>query len=112
MICDTNAFVTAVFCEAFTGEPSPRVEELAVNRTYDLFLLCDPDTPFVQDTTTGLRHDGEHRTWMHERYVEHVAVSGTPWLLVTGPPAQRVEMAAERMDAMIPHGEHRASTRY
>ena len=43
--------------------------------------LTGDEFPFVQD---GFR-DGEHiRHWMHERFVEKLQYSKTPWVLIAG----------------------------
>ncbi|MBC7644325.1 MAG: ATP-binding protein [Thermoleophilia bacterium] len=92
VICDTNSFVTSVFCEAYLGERDAEVDALAAGREYDLYVVCDPTTPFEQDLTTGLRRDGSQRTWMHERYLEYLAETHTPWLMAKGTRDERVEL--------------------
>lgn len=101
MVCDTNAFVTGVFCEAYTGSASEAVAALAAQRRYDLVLLCDPDTPFEQDSTTGLRRDGEQRRWMHEQYLSWAASQGSPWELMVGAAHERVERAAQLVQQLL-----------
>jgi HTH-type transcriptional repressor of NAD biosynthesis genes len=92
IVCDTNAAVTGVFCEEYTGKRSARVEQLAAGRRYDLYLLTDPDTPFQQDAT-GLRVDGVRRRRMHTRYERIVAASGAPIVRVSGTREARLEQA-------------------
>lgn len=99
LVCDTNSFVTAVFSEAYLGEPDPILEAAARARHYDLFLVCDIDTPFQQDAT-GLRQGGERRRWMHDRYLEYVADQGAPAVAVSGSPTERLETALEAIDAV------------
>jgi HTH-type transcriptional repressor of NAD biosynthesis genes len=65
LVCDTNAFVTSVFHEAYLGRRDPCLEAEAAARRYDLFLLCGEETPFVQDGT-GLRHEGTRRARMQD----------------------------------------------
>jgi nicotinamide riboside kinase len=57
----------------------------------DLYLLCEPDFPFVQD---GWR-DGEHlRSWMTQRFRERIR---GPWIEVRGSVSERVDQVLARM---------------
>ena len=49
LICDTDAFATAIWHERYLGVPSAAVLAVAAGRTYDLYVLTDVDTPFVPD---------------------------------------------------------------
>src|SRR4051812_27457623 len=89
VICDTNTFVTAVFHEAYLGSRDPGLEAKALKRRYDLFVICDPQTPFEQDST-GLRVDGERRKWMHHRYVEYAEQQPAPVVHARGTRAERL----------------------
>jgi nicotinamide mononucleotide transporter len=99
LFCDTNAWTTGLFHEVYLGERSPEVDAYA-NRAYDLYLLCDPDTPFAQDEL-GMRTDGPHRRRMHEAYLEHVRMSGTPYVVVSGTHAERMAAATAAVDALL-----------
>lgn len=92
LICDTNSFVTAVFREAYLGQPDPALEAAARMRRYDLFLLCDPDTPFKNDATR-LRQDGTQRRWMHQRYLTYLTEQDTPFIQLSGNPDERLATA-------------------
>ena len=48
LFCDTDAFTTAVFHEAYLGSPATEFAELAA-RPYDLYLVCGPDVPWARD---------------------------------------------------------------
>lgn len=100
LICDTNSFVTAVFREAYLGAPDTALEAAAVTRRYDLFLLCDINTPFEQDIT-GLRQDGTQRSWMHDRHLRYLANQPTPWVLLSGSPDDRVSAAKSAITACL-----------
>ena len=107
LICDTGAFTTALFHEMYMGTAHPELDALGARDTnrYDLIVVCDVDTPFEQDATTGLRREGEQRAWMHGRYLELISsLSDTDRaLIVHGSPEQRVAsvrtLIARRMDA-------------
>ena len=63
LFCDTDAFTTAVFHEAYLGTPATGFEELAARR-YDLYVVCGTDVPFAHD---GWREFEAQRLWMHEQ---------------------------------------------
>lgn len=100
LICDTNSFVTAVFREAYLGEPDVMLEAAALARKYQLFVLCDLATPFKGDST-GLRQEGRQRTWMHQRYLSYLADQPAPHIVVRGSPAQRLCAAKEAIDMVL-----------
>lgn len=97
LFSDTDAFTTAVFHEVYLGTPAVGFDEL-VGRRYDLFVVCGLDVPWRHD---GIREFEEQRRAMHERYLERAGESGSPWLLVEGPPERRLEAAAAAADALL-----------
>jgi NadR type nicotinamide-nucleotide adenylyltransferase len=99
VFCDTDAWTTGLFHEAYLGERSAEVDAYA-SREYDLYVLCDPETPFAQDEL-GMRTDGPHRRRMHEAYLEHVRTTGKPHVVVTGTHAQRMATATAAVDALL-----------
>ena len=89
LVCDTDAFTTAVFHEAYLGAPATGFAEEAA-RIYDLYLVCGLDVPWARDE---IREFVEARRRHHETYVEHARATGSPWLVVEGSPAERLEAA-------------------
>jgi len=99
LFCDTNAWTTGLFHELYLGERSPEVDRFA-EREYDLAIVCDPMTPFEQDEF-GARRDGPHRVAMHEAYLEHLDTTGTPYVVVAGTHARRMQQATAAVDALL-----------
>ena len=97
LFTDTDAFTTAVFHEVYLGRPATGFDEL-VARPYHLFVVCGLDTPWQHD---GVREFEAQRRWMHERYLAHVRASGSPWLLVEGPPHVRLDTAAVAVERLL-----------
>jgi NadR type nicotinamide-nucleotide adenylyltransferase len=98
LICDTDAFATAIWHERYLGQPSPEVQAIAAGRTCDLYILTDVDTPFVPDDI----RDGESiRQWMHERFRDELSRSDVPVLLLSGPHEQRLAAAIARIDTLL-----------
>ena len=96
LFCDTDAFTTAVFHEVYLGEPTHAFDDL-LERRYDLFVVCGLDVPWRHD---GIREFEAQRFRMHQRYLEHVQASGSPWVLVEGPPEARLYQARVAVDAL------------
>ena len=97
LFCDTDAFTTAVFHEAYLGSPATGFDDLTA-RHYDLYLVCGLDVPFTHD---GLREFEQQRQWMHDRLLSHARESGSPWLLLEGTPEVRLATASEAVDALL-----------
>ncbi|HEY1479739.1 MAG TPA: ATP-binding protein [Gaiellales bacterium] len=98
VLLDTDAYVTALFCESYTGRRSRAVERLAAARRYDLYLVCDPATPFRQDEH-GTRRP-EQRAFLHERELAYARRSG-PTVELSGSPAERVATAVGAISQML-----------
>jgi HTH-type transcriptional repressor of NAD biosynthesis genes len=97
LFCDTDAFTTALFHEAYLGRPTDTFAELTA-RPYDLTIVCGTDVPWAHD---GIREFEELREWMHRRYVEHANASGHPWLLVEGPAQTRLAAARAAVESVL-----------
>lgn len=97
LLCDTDAFTTAVFHQIYLGKPTHAFDEL-LERRYDLFLVCGLDVPWRHD---GVRAFEEQRRWMHERYVERARTSGSPWLLLEGSREERLRESRHAVDALL-----------
>jgi NadR type nicotinamide-nucleotide adenylyltransferase len=97
LVCDTDAFTTAVFHQAYLGSPARGFEAEAA-RLYDLYVVCGLDVPWERD---GLREFEAARRHHQETYLEHARASGAPWLVVEGPPERRLAAAREAVDALL-----------
>jgi NadR type nicotinamide-nucleotide adenylyltransferase len=88
LFCDTDAFVTARFHDAYLGGAVPAVvDELAADGRYELFVLCDLATPFVQD---GDRLGGSFREALHEDCARRLRDGAVPWVEARGTVPERV----------------------
>ena len=100
LFCDTDAFTTAVFHEAYLGTPAVGFDAEA-GRVYDLYVVCGLDVRWARDE---IREFAEARRKHHETYVEHVKASGAPWLIAEGPLAGRVEAVRRAVAALLANG--------
>lgn len=99
LFCDTDAWTTGLFHEVYLGRRSPEVDALG-GRRYDLYIVCDGATAFVQDEL-GMRTEGPHRVRMHEAYLAHVRETGVPFVAVSGTHAERMSQASAAVDALL-----------
>lgn len=98
LICDTNAFATAIWHERYMGKKSKEVEQIAKQRDYDLYLLTNVDIPFVQDGT----RDGEHiREWMHNRFESELQKQHVPYVVLSGSHEKRLKKAIKQIDKLL-----------
>ena len=99
VICDTDAFAAGIWHRRYLGVRSAEVEALAAaHRCPDLYLLTQPDIPFVQD---GTRHGGSLRHWMHDQFVEELTAAGRPFRLISGSFEKRLRGAIQAVDEVL-----------
>jgi nicotinamide riboside kinase len=63
-----------------------------------LYLLCEPDFPFVQD---GWRDGETIRDWMHGRFVAELAKTGVETLRLRGPLDARLREARGAIEELL-----------
>ena len=90
LFCDTSPLTTLFYSQEMFGQAAPELERLA-ERRYPLVVLCEPDIPFVQDST---RQDAAFRARGHAWYLERLSRGGQPWMSVGGSVAERVQAVA------------------
>ncbi len=104
LICDTNAFATALWHRRYMGKECISLRDFAKAIKADLYLLTGDEIPFVQD---GLR-DGEHiRHEMHQWFLKSLPDTQVPWCLVQGNRQERLRTALERITRMASSSDAR-----
>jgi NadR type nicotinamide-nucleotide adenylyltransferase len=92
VIGDTNSFATCLWHRRYLGRESAEVQAVAAAARCDLYLLTGDEIPFVQD---GLRDGEAIRHAMHKWFEQSLEQQTVPWVVVRGPPSERLEYAAE-----------------
>ncbi len=96
LFCDTDLIVTQVWSEVyFKGKCQPWIFWADHARRYDLFLLCAPDIPWVND---GLREFEGQRQWMFERLQQELESRGLRYEIIQGDFARRTEVAIHAVE--------------
>ncbi len=98
VIADTDAFATLIWEKRYTGTAatSRLLQHMPPRAVY---LVTDHrDVPFEQD---GIR-DGEHiREEMTHWFTDELTHRGEPWALISGSPAERMEVATQVVDRIM-----------
>ncbi len=97
LLIDTDALMTAAWCEMLLGE---RPAELMAAPKADLYLLLEPDLPWVADGTRFFaKADDRHR---FARIVAQVLEdAGVPFVRISGEGEVRIEAARAAIGALV-----------
>ncbi|RZL64351.1 MAG: transcriptional regulator [Variovorax sp.] len=102
LVCDTDAFATAIWHERYVGHRSAAVEAIAEQDRGRLYLLTHHDgVPFEDD---GLRDGEAIREWMTKRFADRLADTGRRSVVLHGDRAQRLDAALRAIDALLAEG--------
>lgn len=94
MIADTDALMTAAWCEMLLGE---RPHELMAAPKADLYLLLEPDLPWIDDGTRFFADAADRHRFA--RIVEQVLVdAGVPFVRIAGQGDKRLAAALGAID--------------
>ncbi len=96
LLADTDALMTAAWCEMLRGE---RPEELMQAPKADLYLLLEPDLPWVDDGTRFFADAADRHRFA--RIVEQVLIdAGVPFVRIAGQGEQRLAAARAATGAL------------
>jgi HTH-type transcriptional regulator, transcriptional repressor of NAD biosynthesis genes len=98
LICDSDAFTTTLFHELYAGPCPQWMRDEATRRSYDLYLLTAPDTPFIDDPQ---RNHPEHRHWFYDRCVEWLESNGRRYVVIRGGWEERFAAAREAVERVV-----------
>jgi len=89
VLIDTNMYVLKVWCEFVFEKCHPWILNQIVENSYDLYLLCDIDLPWVKDELREYP-DVEIREKLYHHYKDLLINQSTPWVNISGNYQQRV----------------------
>ncbi len=90
LFCDTSSYTTKLWSEYIFGVASTNVEKQAMDENYDLYLLMDYDTPFVEDVH---RVDQNSRKAFMEKCEAYLKSQGKNYIKISGSWAERYAKA-------------------
>lgn len=100
LIIDTNMYVMKVWCEVVFNNCHSFILKQAAERTYDLYLLCNVDLPWMPDELREYP-DLEFRKKLFLMYKDLMVHDGTPWALISGSHSERLDKAIHAVDAFV-----------
>lgn len=100
LFIDTDMYVMKVWSEFVFGSCHPWILDQAATRTYDAYLLCKPDIPWVRD---NLREypDLETREKLYHYYRDILINQSTPWFEVQGTYPERTATAIRAVEQLL-----------
>ena len=97
VVLDTDLISTVVYCEHYLGECPAWIADAARSRAADLYLLLEPDVPWIPD---GVRDRGDRRKEMHALFESTLRDLALRYIRIGGSWDQRFERAVAAVAAM------------
>lgn len=97
LFCDTDPLTTTIWSDVMFGRVPAVVQALAKRHTYDLYLLCDVDVPWVDDDQRYFPDDSARRAFF-DRCKRALESRGRDYVVVRGSWADRLETAVCAVD--------------
>ena len=97
LFIDTDMQVMKVWSEYVFGTCDPFILEAHAERSYDLYLLCAPDLPWIADELREYPDEGPRKE-LFAIYSSHLAMQSTPWVVIRGIQEERTRMAIHAVE--------------
>jgi NadR type nicotinamide-nucleotide adenylyltransferase len=97
LFVDTNMYVMKVWYDFVFGKCDQWILDRLADRTYDLYLLCNTDLPWIKD---DLREypDLQTRQQLFRLYKELMQNQNVPWVEISGGYEERMATAVKAVD--------------
>jgi NadR type nicotinamide-nucleotide adenylyltransferase len=99
LFVDTNMYVLKVWYEFVFGKCDPWVIDRIADRTYDLYLLCNTDLPWVKDELREYP-ELETRQRLYQLYKKIMTNQNVPWVEISGDYEDRMKTAVKAVNAL------------
>jgi NadR type nicotinamide-nucleotide adenylyltransferase len=96
---DTDMYVMKVWCEFVFNKCHHWILNRIVERKYDLYLLCNIDTPWVKDELREYP-DLKIRETLYHHYKDIMVNQNVPWVDISGNYDERLEKAIEAIEKL------------
>jgi nicotinamide riboside kinase len=100
LFIDTDMYVMKVWSEYVFGTCNPFILDQIASREYDLYLLCKPDLPWVQDELREYPDEGP-RQELYQIYRDLLVNQQTPWGVIEGDYDLRLKNAIAAVDQLM-----------
>jgi len=98
ILIDTDMNVLKVWCEFVFEKCHPWILNQIVTNSYDLYLLCDVDLPWVKDELREYPDLGT-REKLYHHYKDLLINQSTPWVNISGSYEARLQAAIKAIDS-------------
>lgn len=100
LFIDTDMYVMKVWCEFVFGKCHKWILEQIATRSYDLYLLCNIDLPWIKDELREYP-DRESRDRLYNMYKDILVNQSTPWVEISGNETERLQKAILAVDQLL-----------
>ena len=100
LFIDTDMYVMKVWCEFVFDKCHKWILEQIVNRSYDLYLLCNIDLPWTKDELREYP-DPAPRKKLYQIYKDIMINQSTPWIEISGSADERFQKAIKVVDQLV-----------
>ena len=100
LFIDTDMHVMKVWCEYLFQQCHKFILDQIATRTYDAYLLCKPDIPWVQDDLREYPDEATRQTLYHY-YKDLMIHQNIPWIEIEGDYEERTQRAIEFVDGVL-----------
>ena len=100
LFCDTDLITTSIWSDVLFGNCPQWINDEADRRHYDLYLLLDVDTPWVDDSQRFFSRPAQRRLFF-ERCRHELEKRKRPYVLIRGGWDARLKQAIEAVDKLI-----------
>lgn len=100
LFIDTDMYVMKVWCEFVFGKCHSFILDQIVEKTYDLYLLCNTDLPWVKDELREYP-DPVNRNILFRIYKDLMINQDTPWVEISGLDDERLLQAIKAVDQLL-----------
>jgi NadR type nicotinamide-nucleotide adenylyltransferase len=102
LFIDTDMYVMKVWAEFVFGKCHPYILQQIQQRSYDFYLLCHTDLPWVKDELREYP-DPTIRNNLFHLYKNILMNQSTPWSLVSGTSTERLASAENAIQHHFPY---------
>ncbi|MFZ2957237.1 MAG: AAA family ATPase [Candidatus Ozemobacteraceae bacterium] len=100
LFCDTDLLTTVMWSEILFQQCPDWIREEADRRTYDLYLLLEPDRPWVDDPAR-YQPDLTERRAFRDRCIRELEARGRSYVLVGGSWEERFDIARKAVEKVV-----------
>jgi len=100
LFVDTDMYVMKVWCEYVFNQCHTFILDAITKRSYDLYLLCNIDLPWVKDELREYPNEQPRRE-LYNIYKDILVNQSTPWVAISGNYEQRLQTAIQAIDDIV-----------